>query len=259
VLQASISVERPLSRRSGVSAEYLATRGSHLFRARNMNAPSPLTGLRPDQDALEINQVESTGSSRSHALSLMFRGRIEEFKGTVQYTLSRATDDTSGVFDLPASNYDLMAERGRADFDRRHRFSMTGVYEWPDQALRLGAVIGLASGAPYDIVTGSDDNGDFVANDRPAGITRNTGQGPGRAQVDVRVTKALRAPRPASADPESKKREYVENLELNVDVFNLFNRLNPTTYIGVLSSPSFGRAIAASRPRTIQLSMRYRF
>ena len=259
VMQASISIERPLSRRSGVSAEYSTTRGSHLFRARNINAPHPLSGLRPHDGAVEINQIESTGSSRSHALSLMFRGRIQEFKGTLQYTLSRATDDTSGVFDLPANNYDLRPERGRADFDRRHRFSMTGVYEFPDQAVRLGAVVALASGAPYDIITGFDDNGDFVANDRPAGVSRNTGQGPGRAQVDMRLTKALRAPRPTSSDPESRKREYVENLELNLDVFNVFNRLNPTAYIGVLSSPSFGRAVAASRPRTLQVSMRYRF
>jgi hypothetical protein len=163
------------------------------------------------------------------------------------------------VFDLPADDNDLAAERGRSDFDRRHRFTTAGVYEWRAAGLDVGTVISLLSGAPYDITTGSDDNGDLVGNDRPRGVTRNTGQGPGFAQVDLRVTKLFRMFRPPSADPESAKREYINNFEINLDIFNVFNRTNLVSYIGVLSSPYFGRANAASRPRTLQLSARYRF
>jgi hypothetical protein len=65
--------------------------------------------------------------------------------------------------------------------------------------------------------------------------------------------------RPPSADPESSKREYINNFEMNVDIFNVFNRTNLGSYVGVLSSPYFGRANAASRPRTLQVSARYRF
>jgi len=259
ITQASVGVERPLWRKSAMSAEYLATRGSNLFRARNINAANPVTGARADRSALEVDQIESTGSSRSDALTVMFRGRIEEFKGTVQYIWSRTIDDTSGPFDLPADNFNLAAERGRSDSDRRHRFNVTGVYEWPDWGVRLGGIVALASGVPFDITTGFDDNRDFVVNDRPQGVTRNTGQGPGRAQIDARLTKVFRSPRPASADPQSLKREYRENLELNVDIFNLLNRVNPTNYIGVLSSPYFGRANRAGKARTLQISLRYRF
>jgi hypothetical protein len=248
-LQGSIAVERPLWQKTTISAEVLTLRGSHLFRARTLNA----------QDAIRIYRIESTGRLRTNALTVTFRGRISKFKGTVKYMLSRSRDDTSGVFDLPADDSDLAAEWGRSDFDRRHRFTTTGVYEWRGAGLHVGTVISLLSGAPYDITTGSDDNGDLVGNDRPRGVTRNTGQGPGFAQVDLRVTKLFRMLRPPSADPESSKREYINNFEMNVDIFNVFNRTNLGSYVGVLSSPYFGRANAASRPRTLQVSARYRF
>ena len=44
-----------------------------------------------------------------------------------------------------------------------------------------------------------------------------------------------------------------------MDIFNVFNRVNATTYIGVVTSPLFGRANVAGMPRTAQLSLRYRF
>ncbi len=256
-LQASISVERPLWRKAMISAEYLTLRGSHLFRARNVGGVD--SGSGSPGSATRTYRIESTGALRTNALNVTFRGRMSQFKGTVKYMLSRSTDDTSGVFDLPADDNDLEAERGRADFDRRHRFTTTGVYDFRGAGLRLGTVVSLLSGAPYDIITGSDDNGDLVGNDRPAGVTRNTGQGPGFAQVDLRVTKVFSMLRPPSADPESLKREYLENFEVNLDIFNVFNRTNLVSYIGVLSSPYFGRANVASRPRTLQLSARYRF
>jgi len=69
----------------------------------------------------------------------------------------------------------------------------------------------------------------------------------------------FRAPRPPSQDPESLKREQVDNLELTVDVFNALDRVNASNYVGVITSPLFGRANGARMPRTAQLSLRYRF
>jgi hypothetical protein len=44
-----------------------------------------------------------------------------------------------------------------------------------------------------------------------------------------------------------------------VDLFNAFDRVNPSTYVGVMTSPLFGRANTARTPRTAQVSLRYRF
>jgi carboxypeptidase family protein len=251
--QVSLSVERELKPGANLTVEYQLLRGVHLLRSRNLN--SPRNGVRPNASLLNLNQVESSASSRSHALSLTWRGGVGRwFKGMAQYTLSRTEDDTDGLFELPADNFDLRPEWGRADFDRRHRFNLAGTFE-PPGAWRLGTFVTLGSGEPYNITTGRDDNGDSVANDRPAGVTRNTGDGPGLAQVDLRVTKLFRAPRLVDRrrDPTSN------NLEFSADFFNLFNRVNFENFIGVQSSPFFGRANGARQARTIQLSTRYKF
>lgn len=68
------------------------------------------------------------------------------------------------------------------------------MFEIP-RGFRTGLVFSATSGGPYDITTGRDNNGDSQVTDRPSGVTRNTGQGPGYFTVDLRVTKLLRLPR----------------------------------------------------------------
>jgi hypothetical protein len=258
--QATIGVERFLWRRTSIAAEFLRMRTTGVFRARDLNAPAPGTAVRPDRTRLHVYLIESSGSARTNALTVTFRGYVGRgFKGSAQYVWSDSIDDASGIFDLPADSNELSAELGRADFDRRHRFSLAGTYEWAQDRMRLATLLTMASGAPFDITTGSDNNRDLIVNDRPSGITRNTGIGPGLAQVDLRFTAILRAPRPPSADPETTKREFIDNLELNLDVFNVLNNLNATTVVGVMSSPVFGRPVVVRAARSMQLSLRYRF
>ena len=257
--QASASVERPIGGRSTVTAEYLLLRTAHVFRARDVNAPLPGSLQRPDPSRLNVFEIQSTGESRTDAVTVTFRGRFAAFRGTAQYTLSKSIDDASGVFALPADSVTMAGERGRADFDRRHRLNVAGTYGWKKDRLRLGAVLTAYSGAPFNITLGSDTNHDLVVNDRPEGVGRNTGSGPAFAQLDLRFTTVFRAPRPPSEDPQSAKREQTDNLELTIDLFNAFDRVNPTTYVGVITSPLFGRANIARAPRTAQVSLRYRF
>jgi hypothetical protein len=259
LVQASIAADRALWRKSSLSVEYLAIRSIGTLRARDVNAPLPGSLVRPDPSRLGVFQIESSGSGRTDALSTTFRGRLAGFRGTIQYTLSHATDEGAGVFDLPADSNDLDAERGRADTDRRHRLSVAGTHGWLRDRLRLGGVLAAWSGAPFDIVTGADTNHDLLVNDRPSGVTRNLGNGPAFVQLDLRFTSVFRVPRPPSKDPESAKREQTDNLELSLDLFNALDRVNPTTFVGVTTSPLFGQANAARTPRTAQLSLRYRF
>jgi len=258
-LQASAGIEQAIGRRSSIAVEYLRLRTEHAFRSRDVNAVQPGQAQRPDPLLLNVFQIESTGDSRTDALTATLRGRFAGFKGTAQYVLSKTTDDASGIFEVPADTVTSSGERGRADFDRRHRGSVAGTYGWKRDRVRLGGVLALTSGAPFNILTGADTNGDLVANDRPAGVARNSGEGPAFAQLDLRLTVVFRAPRPPSQDPESLKREQVDNLELTVDLFNALDHVNASNYVGVITSPLFGRANSARMPRTAQLSLRYRF
>src|SRR5437879_2303213 len=62
-VQASLGVEQKLGRQSYLSAEYTMLRGLELYRMRDINAPLPATGLRPDPNFLNIDQFETSGSS----------------------------------------------------------------------------------------------------------------------------------------------------------------------------------------------------
>lgn len=253
LVQGSLSVEQELWKGAHLTIAGEALRGKHFFRSRNINAPLPQTGTLPDLRFRNIDQIESTASMNSNAVSVTFSGRVaRHFNAVVQYTFSHTTNDTSGIFSLPANNYDLRPERGRADFDRRHRFTLAGIVNLP-AGFRVGVLANVGSGIPYDITTGFDNNLDTVANDRPPGVTRNSGQGPGVADLDLRLVKLFRLPRPANRDRVSR------NFEISVDFFNSLNHKNSVNFVGVMSSPFFGQANSALPGRTIQFSARYRF
>ena len=255
--QTSIGVEHELWHNNSLTVEYAFLHGTHLFRSRNINAPLPETGLRPDPNFVNINQVESTAFERSHAVTATFRGQFGKFfEPYVQYIFSKNINDTSGTFALPANNYDLRPEIGPADFDWRHRLNLMGAVALP-QAFHLGLLLSVTSGAPFDITTGFDNNGDTVATDRPPGVTRNTGRGPGTVELDVRFGKTFNVARLWGGEPASKRKR--NNLEFTVDAFNVINHTNVNGIVGVLSSPFFGRANSAGGARTVQLSVKYLF
>jgi len=258
--QTSFSLERTLGH-VHASVEYSYLRGADLFRARDVNAPRPGTGVRPDPRYLNVVEAESSGHMRGHALTVSLRGRLGRWlKATARYTLSSTRDDAASTqpgaglsLSLPANSYDPGGEMARADSDRRHRFNMATVLKLPAR-FTLGAVLAVASGAPFDITTGSDDNHDTVVNDRPPGLPRNAGEGAGMARLDLRLARLFKAPTPF-ARPHSKHGQ----LALGLDAFNALNRTNAGEYVGVLTSPFFGRPITAQSARTIRLSLRYQF
>jgi hypothetical protein len=250
--QASVSVERELWHRNWLTTDYSWFRGTHLFRSRNINAPFPGTDLRPDATFLNINQVESSAFRHSRALTVTWRGRLAKlFQPYAQYVFSCTSDNTGGTFSLPANNYDLRPETGPASDDARHRFNLVGVLTLP-RSFQAGLVFSASSGLPYDVTTGFDDNHDTVANDRPAGMTRNTGRGPATAQLDLRLSRSFALVR-------GGRGERRDAVDLIVDVFNAMNRTNVRAIVGDLSSPFFARANEAAGARTVQFSARYTF
>ena len=255
--QSSIAFERRFGRRSALAAEYLRMQTIHAFRSRDVNAP--LGSVRPDRSRLNVFEIGSRGESRTDALTVTLNASTPRLRTTAQYTLSRTRDDGSGIFALPADSVTLAGELGRADFDRRHRLSLAGTYGWKKDRVRVGAILATSSAAPLNLLAGSDANHDLVMTDRPAGVARNSADGPAFAQLDLRFTAVFRAPRPSTADPQSRKRENTDNLELTVDLFNALDRVNAAGYVGVVTSPLFGHATSGRLPRTAQLSMRYRF
>jgi hypothetical protein len=151
---------------------------------------------------------------------------------------------------FPANSFDLTGEWGRADFDQPHRLNILEVIS-AGKYLNLGVGLTLAAGKPYTITTGLDQNLDGFANERPAGVTRNSGRGPGYADVDLRWSHDFQL--------ISAKKEKSPVATLALDAFNVFNRTNYVTFIGNQRSPFFGQAVAESPTRRLQMTARFKF
>jgi Carboxypeptidase regulatory-like domain/TonB dependent receptor len=275
LMQASIGVERKLGKgRNLLAVDYTIVRGVRLYRTRDVNAPLPGTGAIPDPNFVNIDQFESSGRSRSTSLTTSLQTSLRNRLDLLtQYIYSKAMDDTSGYASLPANNYDLGPEYGRADYDRRHRLNLIATYRF-HRGFRAGTVVNLSSGIPFNITTGYLNNGDLTPTARPPGVGRNTGDGPGYASVDLRLSKRFNFRRTEDVKPAFAEADRdagssrsstgsgeggISQLEFAVDAFNVLNHTNFKNYVGVLTSPFFGRANAANPPRQLQVSARYHF
>jgi len=250
-LQYSLGLERQLRKGTVASVTYTGSRGFSQFRSRDINAPlPPLYTVRPDPTVGVWREIESAGTAQSHSLQLTLRGQFTSFfNGSVQYSLSRTMNDTGGLNWTPPNSYDLSLEYARADSDQRHRFDVLGTIR-PGSLFNLGIAVALYSGRPYSIITGRDDFNTGSANARPPGVPRNSLEGPGYADLDLRWSRAIRV---AGTGKDAAA------VTLGVDAFNVLNRVNESRYIGTITSPFFGRAISAQAPRRIQASLRFRF
>jgi outer membrane receptor protein involved in Fe transport len=255
ILQYSVGVERQLRKGTSASVTYTGTRGFDQFRSRDVNAPPPpLYLLRPDPAYGVVRQIESAGRARANSVQFTLKGQFApRSTGSVQYTLSKALNDTSGVNWLAPNSYDLSLEYARADADQRKRFDFVGTFNqgaW----LNLGVALALYSGRPYSIVTGHDDFNTGTANARPAGLARNSADGPGYADLDLRWSRQRFLHGGTGAGNKAGP-----SLTIGVDAFNVLNRVNDSRYIGTLTSPFFGQAISAQPARRLQFSLRFRF
>ena len=249
-LQYSIGVEHQLTRKSTVSATYAGSRGIDQFRSIDANAPLVPGAARPVAGVGQNREIQSDGYLKGNSLELTFRGKVSKyFSGQVQYTFGETDNNTSGITYFPANSYNPNADWGRSDNDRRHKFDLLASSE-PTRFFTLGVALSLYSDKPVNVTTGVDNNGDGIINDRPAGYARNTLHGPGLIGLDVNVSHDFKL-------SKAKKEAKVFSVALNS--FNVLNHTNDMTYVGVITSPYFGRAVAAQPPRRTQLDLQFKF
>ncbi len=265
IYQASATIERRLPGGFVLVSDYTYQRGDHLFRARDLNAPLPGSGLLPYPNEGFIGQIESSASSRGNIVNWTLKSPPNRrFQFFAQYTLSRLYDDTGGAFPpppganvasgslfaalLPANNYDLRPEWARANNDARNRFGLSGTVQLPWR-FTFGTLTTIRSGLPFNTTTGQDNNGDGIANDRPPGVTRNTGEGPGQFSIDVHLGRKLTI----------QRGERKIDADIGVDSFNVLNHANFSNYVGVITSPLFGQPNSAQDGRQMQFTLQVHF
>jgi len=159
VAQSAIAVERQLPWNTSLTVTFTNTRGVHELMERDINAPlpgtyipgQPNTGFRPYGNSGEIYNYETDGILNQNQIIINANTRISNkvslFGG---YFYNHALSNAGGG--LPANDYDLAAEYGRANFDIRHRGVVSGTIatKW---GLRWSPFIILNTGGPFDIIS----------------------------------------------------------------------------------------------------------
>lgn len=289
------SVERQLTKTATLSGTYIHSHGvSQLF--------SEVVSLAP----LEY-QFESGGVFNQNQLIVNFNMRAGTRLTIFSfYSFSHANGDTSGAGSFPSDPVrGISADYGRAAFDVRHRLFFGGTFSLP-HGFRVSPFMVANSGAPFNIVTGQDLNGDSIFNDRPSfaspgsgietpwgtfdpipgpndpRIPLNLGDSPAQFTLNMRLSKTFglgprieaannnpqqqngrrggmpgvsgRGPEthgggfggprggggPMGADRSSQR----YNLTFSANARNIFNKVNPGTPVGDLSSQLFGKSTA---------------
>jgi hypothetical protein len=284
----NLAVERELPGRLAARAAYVGSKGTKLLRRRDVNQPPPGPGnpnaRRPVAGFSNIALAESAASSTFHSGQLSVERRFRPgVLFSAAYTWAKSLDDqseflaTTGDQSFPQNSHDTRAERGRSNFDLRHRLVFFASWDLP-RGLQVHAIGAAQSGPPFTPQLSFDNSntgntGGIFGADRPnvagdwrAGAGRperwvnpaafaappplafgNAGRnildGPGLANLDAALVKTWRS-------GESVR------LHLRAEVFNLLNRPNFDLPRRFSDLPTFGRVSAAGVSRQVQLSLR---
>lgn len=135
-----------------------------------------------------IMQIQSSESSEYHALQVTVQKRLSKgfsaqgfyvwSKDLQSLDLDAAGNTGNSTTTEPEDNRNHFLDRQRSDFDQRHVTAMSIVYKphysFSNRVLRLivndwtiTSIVRLQSGLPFNVTTGTDNNGDAVTNDRP--------------------------------------------------------------------------------------------
>lgn len=154
------------------------------------NQPSSTDPVTTDANGIltgagELLTDVSAGLSDSHQLQVTLDKRWSHgFLSRAAYTFGKTIDITSGFRERSSTFTDPLdprVDRGLADFDARHRFVLSGIWEVPtgtrikDMKLvnrilggwQLGSIVTYQSGNPIPINSGNDSLGFGLGADRP--------------------------------------------------------------------------------------------
>lgn len=294
----NLTVEHQFGSSRVVELGYVGSKGSKFLAGRDLNqpAPSPMQpNLRPVPQFSDITYLESRGSSSYHSLQARYQQRLQTgFAGLMSYTLGKSLDTGSTFFssagdsNFPQNSSNPGAEKGRSDFDVRHRLSIGFTYEYAcasNKWFLLGwsaqGIITAQSGRPYTpALLGEIDNSNtgmaslgFGANNRPNRVNSGVLASPspsawfdtgafafapygsfgnsGRNILDGPGYRDVSL----SVIKNSKLNDDM-NLQLRAEFFNALNHSNFDLPDNFMGSPTFGKVSSAESPRRVQFGLK---
>ncbi|NYF80873.1 TonB-dependent receptor [Granulicella arctica] len=248
-----------------------------LVNSSNGVAPNPITALlaprplTPNENILEYQ-------NSAHTWGMVFWAGIEQ-KGYKRFTLNLGywgvnfKSDGGYAGARPQSSYSNQGESSRPDWQSSGALAESDL-KLPGK-IELSAEFYLHTGAPYNITTGTDANGDGSFNDRPSyasapgtgvystrfgllsantvngNVPHNLGSMPDVLHTYANLSRVFKL------DPKNTDRS--KTLTFNVRSANVLNHTNATAVGTIVSSPNLGQAIAAEAARRVELGVRFAF
>jgi len=246
-------------------------------------------------------------NSQAHLLSLLYQKRhTNGMSARFVYTLAKVVDDFSSdglsqarTPDTPVYNvWNLRDQRGRADFDIRHRLTFDAMWEaqvpkdqWYSMVVngwRMGTLGIFQTGLPYTVhSTASFPAGDFNAdglnNDMPDTPSFGNSLSGSRSDFLTGLFSASDFPIPAPGQQGNLGRNTFTNpsllninllltrefrvpwgsegaiLQVRGEIFNVINKANLDRVVNNMASGLFGRVTNSIGPRSAQIGLRFQF
>ena len=316
----SLDVQREVKSRLFVDVGYFGNKGTHLVGIIDINEPSPLSyvaagipapitsgsrtarlnAVRPFLGYDAINAFSSRFDSDYHALQVSVQKR---FTGNSQiaanYTYSHGITNAQSDFRTPQNTYNLAAERGESQLDRRHILTASYIYELPfykgQQGLaghvlggwEVSGIVYANSGLPLTVTGGTSidpaglgllDPNSFAGR-RPNQVSNPNSSAPHTFSQWFN-TAAFVNPPSAAGPPGNAPRGSIRgpglqrwdfslfkntrvregmNVQFRAEAFNIFNHTNFDLVRLTRQSGSFGQILSTRDPRIMQLALKLYF
>jgi hypothetical protein len=307
--QWNVNLQRQLGREFMVETAYVGTHGTHLMMKRDINQAQatvgvtnsdinrPYIGISPLLRGL--SQVESRGWSNYHALQAKFTKRFaRSFLMLSSYTFSKVMDIASDAESGTLNAWNFNQDRAPANFDVRHAWTTSGIYELPfGKGRRFASGLGpvantLLGGWQFDAIFVVQSGLPFTVSQQQGLLSTGTGNRPNRIASGELMDPTpdrwfdlgafqpttdntgtygnsgrniLRAPGILQADLSVvKNTRFKERYEhqFKVEMFNAFNHPQfgpPAASIGTASAGVISSLLYNTPMRQIQLAMKFSF
>ncbi len=282
--QSQLGVEHELPQHWHAQANLFDAQAWGTLRSRNINAPlvsdsttNPLLAPRPIAPGQNIFQFEQSGHLRGQVVFLgVDQHSYKRFSIFVGYLYFNLKTDADSASFFPQSSYSDHGETARAAWESTHRLFAIGQLNLPAK-LSFTSQFDASSGTPYNVVTGMDNNGDGVFNDRPSlaaqsgsgvyqtpfgllsvngfngSLGRNAGTMPALIHLDSNLSRTF------ELNSHGLAADRHQTITLNARSANLLNHTNVTTVGNVVGSPTFTQPLAAEGARRVEFGIRYTF
>jgi len=308
-MQWSLAIERELAQNLSVEAAYIGNRGVNLEQSPNINTPLPgpgaLNSRRRYPDFGGINVAQPLGDSHYHAFEVNVERKWASglgFKTSYAFSKALATTDLGnfafqGGTNVKGNPFTIgITNRGRSEFDARHRLALSYIYEFPfGRGKQYGAtapgvvdaILGgwqingltmISSGGPIDVSLAIDNagTGGGGGDDRP-NLVGDPNAGPKTPQQWFNTAafalgpagqygnagrNVITVPGILNFDFSLVKNFRVReghSLQFRSEFFNSFNHAQFDPPNTVFGTANFGRIFSAGDGRQIQFALKYKF